>query len=110
MCVCTGYVKNGMADRAMKVFAEIRSPNAVNMTFMLNACAQLKTEAALALVKEAATSIVKSVHSDSHLTTALIDALMECGDVAAAERFFVKLTEKTQFAFGVMIKGCTILS
>jgi hypothetical protein len=105
MGLCAGYVKNGMADRAMKIFAEIKSPDPVNTMFMLNACAQLRTEAALALVRKASPSIVKSFHSDSHLVTALIDALMACGDVKAAELIFEKLTRKTQYMFGVMIKG-----
>ena len=108
--VCAGYVKNGMADRAMKIFAEIKSPDAVNTMLMLNACAQLKTEDALALVRRAAPNVIKSFHSNPRLATALIDALMACGDVKGAELVFEKLTDKSQYAFGVMIKGWTILS
>ena len=105
LCMCIGYVKNGMADLAMKVFEEIRNPDAVNTTCALNACAQLRTEAALALVRRAAPNIVKSSYSDSYLVTSLLDALMACGDVKAAELIFEKLTRKTQYMFGVMIKG-----
>ena len=34
---------------------------------------------------------------------------MQCGDVDAAERAFGKLTEKTQYTFGAMIKGWTVV-
>ena len=108
--VCAGYVKNGMADRAMKIFAEIKSPDAVNTMLMLNACAQLKTEDALALVRKAAPNVIKSFHSNPRLATALIDALMTCGDVKGAELVFEKLTDKSQYTFGAMLKGCIILS
>ena len=87
------------------MFEEIPNPNPMNTMFMLNACAQLKTEAALALARRAAPNVVKSFLSDSYLVTALIDALMACGDVEAAELIFGKLNRKNQYMFGVMTKG-----
>ena len=96
---------NGMPSKAIRLFNEIKDPNTVNVTLLFNACAQLRTREALSLVKTVSSKMSQSYHLSSQLSTSLLDALMQCGDVEAAERVFGKLTEKTRYTFGVMIKG-----
>ena len=105
-----GYLTNGLPSEAIRLFKEIKEPNEVNVTLLFNACAQLRTEEALGMVKAVSSNMSKTFHSNTQLLTSLLDALMQCGDVKAAERVFGKLTAKTQYTFGVMIKGYTILS
>ena len=100
-----GYLTNEMPTEAIRLFKEIKDPDEVNVTLLFNACAQLGTPEALSLVKAVSAKMSQSYHLSSQLSTSLVDALMQCGDVDAAERALGKLTEKTQYTFGVMIKG-----
>ena len=100
-----GYVRNSKPNEAIKIFKEIEHPDAVNLILALNACAQLGTQEALELVRTIASTMPRSSHSDLNLLTSLVDALMKCGDVSGAKLVFDKLTNKTLYMYGAMIKG-----
>ena len=94
-----------MPSKAIRMFEEIKDPNEVNVTLLFNACAQLRTEEALSLVKTVSSKMSRSYHLNSQLSTSLLDAFMQCGDTQQAERVFKTVTNKTQHTFGAMIKG-----
>ncbi|CAF1405588.1 unnamed protein product [Rotaria magnacalcarata] len=75
------------------------------MILLFNACAQLKTEEALDLVKKTSKQIPKSFYSNPRLLTSLLDALIKCGDVAHAESLFYSSKEKGLPMYGAMMKG-----
>ena len=90
---------------AIQLFNQIKNPNDVNLTVLFNACAQLGTVEALALVKKVSKEMPESFYSNPRLLTSLLDALMKCGDVKHAELLFHKLTRKTLPMYGAMMKG-----
>ncbi len=94
-----------MPNKAIDLFNEIKNPDAICLTLLFNACAQLETEEALNLTKKISKNIEKSMYSDVRLLTALLDALMKCGDVAHAQSLFNTLTKKSVEIYGAMMKG-----
>jgi hypothetical protein len=101
----SGYVHNGLPNKAVDIFNDIKDPNEVIIIVLFNACAKLRTKASLDLVKKVSLEIPKSFHSNPGLLTSLLDALMKCGDVQYAELLFMKSTNKVQSMYGAMMKG-----
>ena len=104
-----GYVENNLPHKAIDLFKEIQHPDAVNIIILLNACAQLKTKEALNCAKKISQECPKSFYSNPRLETSLLDALMKCGDMKAAESIFNKSTEKVLPMYGAMMKGWKLL-
>ncbi len=77
----------------------------MNITVLFNACAQLRTDEALSLVKKISQEIPKSFYSNSYLLTSLLDALMKCGDVQDAQLLFDASRTKTLPMYGAMMNG-----
>ena len=100
-----GYVKNNAASKAIDLFHEIENPNEVIQLLLLNACAQLQTNRALALVKKISVNFSLSDASNPRLLTSLLDALMKCGDVQSAESVFTRLTKKSLQMCAAMMTG-----
>ncbi|CAF1606549.1 unnamed protein product, partial [Rotaria magnacalcarata] len=100
-----GYVDNNLPEKAIDLFNKVENPDDININLLFNACAQLKTKEALNLVKKVSKEIPKSLYSNPHLLTSLLDALMKCGDVADAESLFYTLKEKVLPMYGAMMKG-----
>jgi pentatricopeptide repeat protein len=100
-----GYVLNGLPNKAIDIFNEIRYPDEVIIIVLFNACAQLETKASLDLVKKVLKQIPKSFYSNPRLLTSSLDALMKCGDVEYAELLFMKSTNKVLSMYGVMMNG-----
>jgi hypothetical protein len=107
LILCSGYVKNNEARKAIELFEKIEKPNEVILILVLNACAQLQTNEALELVKKISSNVSTSAESNSQLTTSLLDALMKCGDVKSAESIFGIVTKRTLEMYGAMMKGNT---
>ena len=55
---------------------------------MFNACAQLRTPAALTIVHKISSTMPKAFPSNPMVATSLLDALMKCGEVKPAEKLF----------------------
>ena len=110
MVLFAGYLTNGMPSEAIRLFKEVKHPDEVNVTLLFNACAQLGTPEALSLVKTVSSKMSDACHSNSQLSTSLLDAFMQCGDTRQAELVFKTVTNKTQHTFGAMIKGWTVVS
>jgi pentatricopeptide repeat protein len=100
-----GYMKNEMFDQAIDLFKQMKQHDAVILILLFNVCARVKTESALNLVKQVASSIPKSFYSNPRLLPSLIDALMKCGDVRQARSLFDRSTRKILPLYGTVIKG-----
>jgi pentatricopeptide repeat protein len=100
-----GYVANNLADKAIDLFDQIQKPSEATIILLLNACAQLETQAALHLVKKVSLNIPKSFYTNIRLLTSLLDALMKCGDVSGARSLFDRSTTKTLPMYAAMMKG-----
>ncbi|CAF3658874.1 unnamed protein product [Rotaria socialis] len=100
-----GYIKNKMANKAIDLFNEIQNPDEIITNLLFNACAQLENIESLNLVKQVLKKMPKSFHSNSLISTSLLDALMKCGDVTYAELLFNKSTKKSLNMYGAMMKG-----
>lgn len=103
--ILPGFIKNEMADRAIDLFKQMKQHDEVILILLFNACARLKTEVALNLVKQVASSIPKSFYSNPRLLPSLIDALMKCGDVRHARSLFDRSTRKVLPLYGTIMKG-----
>ena len=100
-----GYIVNGMPDKAIALFSQVRNPDAIIITILFNACALVRTAEALNLVKKVASQVPKSSYSDVVLVVSLLDALMKCGDTATARSVFESTTNKVAPMYGAMMKG-----
>ncbi|CAF1339290.1 unnamed protein product [Rotaria magnacalcarata] len=100
-----GYIKNKMAFRAIDLFKEIKNPNEIITNLLFNACADLRTEEALNLIKKVSKTIPKSYYLNSYLITSLLDAFMKCKDVENAQLLFDKTKNKVLPMYGAMMKG-----
>ncbi|CAM4770605.1 unnamed protein product [Rotaria magnacalcarata] len=103
-----GFIINNMADKAIKLFDDIKNPNEVTINLLFNACAQLGTAKELSLVKNVSSNIPKSFHQNPFIQTSLIDALMKCGDTLAAQSLFDTIKARNLFIYGAMMKGFII--
>lgn len=89
-----------MAEKAIDLFNEIQTPDAITTTLFLNACAQLGTSEALTLVKKTSTSF----QPDHILLSSRLDALIKCGDYSTAEDMFSKM-KTTVIGYGYLMAG-----
>jgi len=72
---------------------------------LFNACAELRTNEALNLVKKLYKEMPKGFHSDPYLLTSLLDVFMKCGDVSNAQLLFDRTSRKVLTMYGAMMKG-----
>lgn len=75
------------------------------LVLLLNACAQLKTENILKLVKQVSSDMPLHFYTNVYVVTSLIDAFIKCGDSQSAERVFDRSKIKDQSSYGAMMKG-----
>ncbi|CAF1298068.1 unnamed protein product [Rotaria sordida] len=100
-----GYINNNMANKGIDLFNKIQNPNdEIIIILLFNACAQLGTNEALNLTKKVSSQIPKSFHSNFHLLTSLLDALIQCGDCLNAEILFSKM-KKSVIGYGNLMNG-----
>ena len=70
-----------MAEKAIDLFNQIENPDEIVVILLFNACAQLGTKEALAVVKKVAQEMPKSFHSTSlyfNISTGCIDEMWRC--------------------------------
>ncbi|CAF0947573.1 unnamed protein product [Adineta ricciae] len=101
----SGYIRNQMPEKAIDLFEQIKNPNEVIVTLLFNACAQLPSEGSLSLIKSVWKKYQNTRLLDDQALTALIDALMRCGDVNQAETIFDQSANKVLHMYGAMMKG-----
>ena len=100
-----GYVTHNLAQKAIDLYHQIRTPDGIVITVLFAACAQLRGEEALKLVKTVLSTLPESSLSNPILLTSLLDALMKCGDVPSAQLFFDRSATKSVSMYGAMMKG-----
>jgi pentatricopeptide repeat protein len=93
-----------LADKAIDLFNQIENPNEIILILLFNACAQLKTDLALNLVKKVSSQMSQSFYSNEILVNSLIDALIKCGDCSSAEIYFEN-TKKNVITYGNLMNG-----
>ena len=94
-----------MPDRAITIFRQVRNPNEFIFNLCFNACAQVRTDEALDLIRDAVSTMPESLYKNVHVVTSLLDALLKCGDVDNAQSLFDKTASKTLTMYGAMMKG-----
>ena len=97
-----------MPAKAIDLFTRVDKPNDVILNLVLNACAQLRTDDALKLVREVASKMSTSSYSNVFVVNSLLDALMKCGDVLNARSLFDASTKKDVSMYGAMMKGNSV--
>lgn len=102
---CLGHIKNEEPAKAIELFDQIQNPDDVLWIIAFNACAQMNGEDVKDLVNKWSMKLSDSSMSNPRLVTSLIDALMNSGEVTAAQRCFDKVNRKTTEMFGAMMKG-----
>ena len=103
-----GYIENDMAKKAVDLFTQVESPDAVIFMLVFNACAAVGSSEALKLTRSIIDRLPKAVRMDSGVQTSVIDALMKCGDIGAAETWYHEMKESYIPAHGAMMKGRSI--
>ena len=94
-----------MPNKTIELFKQIQHPNEIIRNLLFNACAQVRTDEALNLVRKVASSMPKSSYSNVFVITGLLDALMKCGAVDSARSVFKASTKKDEPMYATMMKG-----
>ena len=100
-----GYIDNGIPEKAMELFKDMKNPDQVIFILFFKACASLQSKDSLALIKSVLPTIAEKIMTNSHLQTSVIDALMKCSDVNAAETLYNQIEVKSISVQGAMMKG-----
>ncbi|UJR07570.1 hypothetical protein I4U23_011858 [Adineta vaga] len=99
-----GYIKNNQANKAIDLFNRIKNPDEIIITFLFNACAQIKSNEALNLIRNVSEQLPKSFYSDSYLVTSLFDAFIKCEDCSSAEVLLEKM-KTSVISYGNLMSG-----
>ena len=81
----------------------------MNLDVFFQVCADLKSQQALDALKNVLIKVENSLQSNYRLATSSVNALVQCGDVARAEKIFDKIKGKQLPMYGAMMKGMYIL-
>ncbi|XP_020089937.1 pentatricopeptide repeat-containing protein At4g30700-like [Ananas comosus] len=103
----SGYAQSGLTETAISLFREMQvlnvRPNAVTVTSILSACAQL---GALSLGKWVHRIITEEdLELNVYVLTALIDMYAKCGRITEARNIFDEMLEKNVVSWNAMILG-----
>ena len=94
-----------MAKKAVEMFEQIASPDAVIFILAFNACAAMKSKHALHSIRSILDRMPEAFRMDARTQTSVIDALMKSGDVDTAERWYEQMKVNHIPAHGAMMKG-----
>ncbi|UJR29806.1 hypothetical protein I4U23_017350 [Adineta vaga] len=86
-----GFIKNQMLNKAIDIFNEISNPDEANFVLLFNACAQLRTQEALIIVKKVFSNLPKCHENSLNIMINAFDAFIKCDDLSNAEQIFPKL-------------------
>ena len=104
-----GYLDNKLPMKVIEIYRQVEDVNDIILNLLLTACARVTSKEVFELVKQIASSLTDSSRSNPFVTTALIDALMKCGDVDASESLFVVQKAEIPHTYGAMMKGFSFL-
>jgi pentatricopeptide repeat protein len=99
-----GFLKNKQPEKAIALFNRTLHRDRVIYILIFNACAQLRNDQALLLIKNIAHTLPKSLQNDSALRSSLFNALIKCGDCGSAEKLFERM-EPTVTSYGNLMNG-----
>ncbi|CAL5199432.1 unnamed protein product [Lathyrus oleraceus] len=103
----SGYTQNGLTETAISLFQEMMktefTPNAVTITTILSACAQLGSLSFGKWVHQ----LIKSnnLEPNIYVSTALIDMYAKCGNISEAWQLFDSMSEKNTVTWNTIIFG-----
>ncbi|CAK8564275.1 unnamed protein product [Lathyrus sativus] len=103
----SGYTQNGLTETAISLFQEMMktefTPNAVTVTTILSACAQLGSLSFGKWVHQLIKS--KNLEPNIYVSTALIDMYAKCGNISEARQLFDSMSEKNTVTWNTIIFG-----
>lgn len=105
MSCCLGFLKNNEPKKAVDLFDKMKTRNDVIYILFFNACAQLKSNEALNLIRKTVKNIPEPFYSNLKLVASLIDTFGKCGDAASAEQLFQISPNKTVEMYNALMKG-----
>jgi DNA polymerase III alpha subunit (gram-positive type) len=106
-----GYIRNGLAQRAIDLFQELSHVNEIVLTLLFNACAQVDTTDDVSnLIKSLSFNMTPSYYKNPRLFRSLLDGLMACGAVNRAETLFDESSINDASLYAVMMKGSLVSS
>ena len=103
--LCLGYIENGKPEKAIAVFKGVNKPDAVLITLLFKACAQIPSKESLDIAKNTWKKYQNTSLLNPHALSSLINALMKHRDVKSAENIFHQRSNKALSMYGAMMKG-----
>ena len=103
--LCLGYIENGKPEKAVEVFKGVDKPDAVLITLLFKACAQVPSEESLNFAKNIWKKYQNTPLLNPQALSSLINALMKHRDVKSAEKIFNQQSNKGLSMYGAMMKG-----
>ena len=95
-----------MSDKVFDLLDKmIIQPNAVTLTIIFNACAQMNDDRARKIGNKLLNQMPSDFLNDTILLTSAIHMLMRFGDVKSAEQLFESIKKTDVISYGAMMKG-----
>lgn len=93
-----------MPNKAIDLFKQIKNPDLIMFVVFFDACAQIKQNKLLDLLKTHSSQIPKSFYSNTLVTSSLLNALIKCGGCSTAEIHFKK-SKRCVIGYGNLMSG-----
>jgi pentatricopeptide repeat protein len=93
-----------MEKKAIDLYNHIKNPDEVIVTILFNACAQLRNNDVLSLIKKTTKQIPKYYLKDQFLLASLFNALIKCGDCSSAHDVLSKMIKPVN-SYGNLMNG-----
>ncbi|CAF1668748.1 unnamed protein product, partial [Adineta ricciae] len=100
-----GYIENRKPEKAIEVFKGIDKPDAVLITLLFKACAQVPSKESLNFAKNIWKKYQNTSLLDNPALSSLLNVLMKHGDVESAENVFNQRSNKGPSMYGAVMKG-----
>ncbi len=98
-----GYLTNGMPQKAIDLFFQIKNPDRVCFSILFNACAQLATSQSLTLGKQVLSRLPEEYRESDHILYSLSNMFIKCNDLINAESLFNRLNRNVK-SYGSLMK------
>ncbi|CAF1398302.1 unnamed protein product [Adineta ricciae] len=97
-----GYIENGKSEKAIEIFKGVDKPDAVLITLLFKACAQVPSEESLNLVKNIWKKYQNTSLLDNPAFSSLLNVLMKHGNVESAENVFNQRSNKAPSMYALL--------
>jgi len=95
-----------MSDKVFDLLDKmIIQPNAVTLTSIFNACAEVNDDRARKIGNKLLNQMPNDFRKDTILLNSAIHMLMRFGDVKSAEQLFESIKKKDVISYGAMMTG-----